>query len=397
MSTRLPPLEPIWMERNVMLGDSLRPMLGMGFPSWEQMSREAEALQSQIAKGLVAWPPPWFEFIHFFATTHMGDSAPVAPEFRLLNVFQAECLPSVKHYLDVTVQFYIDNTPFRYSDPDKQLRRPILFNNFAVRAWEHFGKQVYVVDPATYDLLINTDLPSMPSEALRVPLPVFYLKFPSNSFYFIDPDTKCRQEAEGALVIFEKTTGDDGYGRSLTVLVMGRAEPGQIDGFLYSYVFLSPQTPINEIRLRGLERIMAEQGRKEIVHDVPHAILAICLYLMSEHPVLTPVPPARRDVAAVRNPAKRRKIEKRNAKLSKLGYIYLGGEERIVAPAAERTPSKGRKLERPTWVRGHWRHQAYGPKLALRKLIWIRPHLRGPDLSESVSIRAQKVQPATKR
>jgi hypothetical protein len=27
----------------------------------------------------------------------------------------------------------------------------------------------------------------------------------------------------------------------------------------------------------------------------------------------------------------------------------------------------------PHWRRGHWRHQAHGPQLSLRKLIWIRP------------------------
>jgi hypothetical protein len=31
------------------------------------------------------------------------------------------------------------------------------------------------------------------------------------------------------------------------------------------------------------------------------------------------------------------------------------------------------------WVSGHWRNQAYGPRRALRRPIYISPFLRGPD------------------
>ena len=38
---------------------------------------------------------------------------------------------------------------------------------------------------------------------------------------------------------------------------------------------------------------------------------------------------------------------------------------------------------RPHWRRGHWRHQAFGPELAERKLLWVRPTrvLGGPAMS----------------
>jgi hypothetical protein len=37
-----------------------------------------------------------------------------------------------------------------------------------------------------------------------------------------------------------------------------------------------------------------------------------------------------------------------------------------------------RRLTYKTAVRGHWRNQACGPKLSQRRLLWIRPHTRGP-------------------
>lgn len=44
---------------------------------------------------------------------------------------------------------------------------------------------------------------------------------------------------------------------------------------------------------------------------------------------------------------------------------------------AENTPSD-RKVRVRHWVIGHWRQQAYGPQRKDRKLVWIRPFLRGP-------------------
>lgn len=30
-------------------------------------------------------------------------------------------------------------------------------------------------------------------------------------------------------------------------------------------------------------------------------------------------------------------------------------------------------------VRGHWRRQAHGPELAQRRMVWIAPHVKGPE------------------
>ena len=38
------------------------------------------------------------------------------------------------------------------------------------------------------------------------------------------------------------------------------------------------------------------------------------------------------------------------------------------------------------WVKGHFRHQAHGPKMQDRKIIWIRPHVSGGTIEEAASI-----------
>lgn len=55
----------------------------------------------------------------------------------------------------------------------------------------------------------------------------------------------------------------------------------------------------------------------------------------------------------------------------------------------------GRKGASPTvqfLVRGHWRNQAYGPKFALRKAIWVEPFWKGPE-DTRVLLRQHKIDP----
>ncbi|MDP3426840.1 MAG: hypothetical protein Q8S17_05625, partial [Humidesulfovibrio sp.] len=54
--------------------------------------------------------------------------------------------------------------------------------------------------------------------------------------------------------------------------------------------------------------------------------------------------------------------------------------------AADSTPESagGKPLVR-FMVRGHWRHQPHGPGAQKRKLIWIRPHYKGPDLAALIN------------
>ena len=50
---------------------------------------------------------------------------------------------------------------------------------------------------------------------------------------------------------------------------------------------------------------------------------------------------------------------------------------------------QGRKSDKRWWVAGHWRQQACGPKRALRKPVWISPHMKGDpqaEVSERVNV-----------
>ncbi|MCA3265756.1 MAG: hypothetical protein ING19_06770 [Azospirillum sp.] len=45
---------------------------------------------------------------------------------------------------------------------------------------------------------------------------------------------------------------------------------------------------------------------------------------------------------------------------------------------------QNRKIASRFMVRGHWRNQAHGPGRSERKLVYITPHYRGPDMAQEV-------------
>ena len=60
------------------------------------------------------------------------------------------------------------------------------------------------------------------------------------------------------------------------------------------------------------------------------------------------------------------------SRLFSMGFrrVRRVGEDFEVADEAR---GGGGGAKSPHWRTGHWRHQAHGPQMSLRKLIWIRP------------------------
>jgi len=80
---------------------------------------------------------------------------------------------------------------------------------------------------------------------------------------------------------------------------------------------------------------------------------------------------------------RRRKVKLRGRKKAvKMGYIYLKPPS-VYVPLSR--GSEGSPLEKRFIVRGHYRNQVYGAERALRKLIWIQPHWKGPEWGERMS------------
>lgn len=67
-------------------------------------------------------------------------------------------------------------------------------------------------------------------------------------------------------------------------------------------------------------------------------------------------------------------------------YFVLGEQAKTTISSGQSAASSGSGNSPAArfLVRGHWRNQAHGPARALRKLMWIQPHWRGPEDSPVV-------------
>lgn len=78
----------------------------------------------------------------------------------------------------------------------------------------------------------------------------------------------------------------------------------------------------------------------------------------------------------------KRHLEHKKATSTRLPYIEVGGVVRPLGrPAGQ---SSATRVDVRLLVRGHWKNQAHGPGMTLRKLIHVEPYWRGPEMAELV-------------
>lgn len=89
---------------------------------------------------------------------------------------------------------------------------------------------------------------------------------------------------------------------------------------------------------------------------------------------------------------KKIQLEKDLNRISSLDYFEVGVSEKPIILKRENNCEEqvdysiiDRKIIRRFMVRGHWRNQRYGTGLTETKLIWIKPYIKGDDLSEMIN------------
>lgn len=123
-------------------------------------------------------------------------------------------------------------------------------------------------------------------------------------------------------------------------------------------------------------------------------ILNAVLYLSSDQAELTAKESPRREIEArakdIASLVKRRKLLQTAGRYTALDYEEVGASVApIVIQKGEAESSVtgvgGGKLHVRFMVRGHWRQQPHGLGGRERKLLWIRPHFKGPDLATVIN------------
>lgn len=123
-------------------------------------------------------------------------------------------------------------------------------------------------------------------------------------------------------------------------------------------------------------------------------VLNAVLYLASDQAELTPRETPQRDIEARANEiaslSKRRKLLQTRNRHTALDYHEVGASVGpiVIKKGESESASGGSGGSKPLvrfMVRGHWRRQPHGPESQDRKLIWIRPYYKGPDLAATIN------------
>lgn len=124
-------------------------------------------------------------------------------------------------------------------------------------------------------------------------------------------------------------------------------------------------------------------------------VLNAALYLSSRAPDIGPERFPRDQIieAAIgRSSAVRRRAAQQADRVSPFGYLEVGASlpPIVFGPsrgAGDDCPeaSGGRVISKRFPVMGHWRNQAHGPGRSERKLIYIEPFMKGPEMAEAVN------------
>lgn len=270
---------------------------------------------------------------------------------------------------------------------------------------------VFSVRDGLVEKLLNTDIDNVRPEDVHLPFPGIYVSFPVGEKLLL---LRNRETGFHEVSLVGIAEGSSGGERGLFCTFWGEPQPGgrgTSDDHIYSFSFPLPAEQGSaslsallekgdirqqeQMREAGLPLLIDKDMARfydesfdfyDAVALMRRFVINFCLYLSSPNPDVEPTRGGQRRWGAptgVEEPTKRRtkvRLSRRTSKRKK--------KARAASYALWDVGRNVEKLRRRSsatdiLVRGHFRRQAYGPERALRKVIWIEPHIRLPTGEEA--------------
>lgn len=290
-----------------------------------------------------------------------------------------------------------------------------------------FDKKVfYFADDAT-DKLANTEI-NLKADMINLPFPSCLFAFTSrtavNALYNMMGEDGRRAMNAGDLdysapisVFLTMLPGGDLPGRKLAIVAFHARKPAFIRNMTSRILYLPDDWTLEQSLRTDWKKISPNNigsGIRSSWNDQTFSlnnddksfytdglvffrlVLNSILYLSSSEAEISdeksPVPEIILNRDAIPSPKKRRQMTQAAERFSVLDYTKVGA---TVPPITLRSPESetesgasqgaGTRPQVRFLVRGHWRNQAHGPNRADRKIIWIVPFYKGPDIAEQVN------------
>lgn len=125
-------------------------------------------------------------------------------------------------------------------------------------------------------------------------------------------------------------------------------------------------------------------------------VMNAILYIISNKSEIpekgSPIRKIEKSISNTKSFLKKEKLKQNLDRVSSLDYFEVGLSEKPIILKHKNGeekyldyPKLDKKILRRFMVRGHWRNQRYGSGLLETKLIWIKPYIKGDDLSEMLN------------
>lgn len=260
-----------------------------------------------------------------------------------------------------------------------------------VAHYELWGRQIFDLSGGLVDMLQQTDVRDCSLRDLQLPYPAFYMRFGPLANLKSVGAKGVPEYIDGVLVSFRKSSGGP-------VLVLGTTsvdesgarvrEPGHClslqEEEMRLPVYIAVETALERL-IKAVDP-MPEAPWMQVLWTERHqrataAILQVMPLIVNGLFYLeNPARPPRVTLGAgtpevvvdrwERTPSNRRRKLESTLNAEGFTLVHLVGEE------ISRGPTQGAGgTVTPHWRKGHWREQAHGPRLTLRKRVLIRPTL----------------------
>lgn len=285
----------------------------------------------------------------------------------------------------------------------------VVGNATTQHVWQHYqwvqhGRRVYDVGENLARALLDTEMRVSLAD-IPVPLPSYYVRVPASLGLTVGHGATGEHVLDGFYVSHKTTITEYDDKRALntlSIIAVGRPHVdgrGVGDDALACYGVPGNVTNVEEFLIEEETQAHTQIGLADNASRMaPWArlVLGLALYLTSEgvdveKRRLGPTDALRAKAKKIGGNKGKRMIE--DATLP-VHYVRVGFREKMDADltAHNNADEATRALTKRFVVRGHYRNQAHGPERSERKLIYIRPHWKGPPWAEVTGARVHKVE-----
>jgi hypothetical protein len=369
-----------------------------------------------------------------FESTHYEDLlADIKKNHKkdLLEVVRSKAkekdLDPKEDYLDDRFFSEVVKEIFGFSE-DMALRSPALANEFrSTRSllqhmWEFSSKKkIYRLEEGITAKLLHTKIKKVDTHFIKSPHKSIFLSLPYNNDLMIPNMHTGLHKVKGIYVLVDDLDADHDIKvvaypeddpklpataalerlstentKLVRILAIGEPKPQESflgekdDATYFATFFLKPGDVFPQIESHIKKYLISTSGMNEehYLRELYKFVLNSLLYITSGPADINLIRAKFASAGKAKGKSKKKAIQSKNAGVSKIDQWSVGGSIRLSKGFQEAYQnSKPGKftMNCPKWlVSGHWRNQAYGPEMSLRKVMWIEPYEKGQSIADQI-------------